>query len=181
MTDKQASELNWSFPVAIGKLAEAGEEFDLVPDEAAREALAQFVDVLAVPSLRARFQVRPSGRGITVDGSIEGAVRQVCVVTLEPFDNPIFETVSLRFAPQGSGMQETDVALDPAADDPPEPLVNGMIDLAAVVAEFLALVIDPYPRKPGVVFSPPEDTAAKEPSPFAVLEKLKGRTDNGKA
>ena len=180
MTDEQTNELSWSFPVVVGDLPRGGAEFDVAPDEAAREELAKFVAVLAVPSLRAHFQVRPSGRGAALDGSIEGAVRQACVVTLEPFDAPISETVSLRFSPHAASRQEAEISVD-AADDTPDVLVNDTIDLAAVIAEFLALAIDPYPRKPGAVFSPPEDAAAKEPSPFAVLEKLKGRTDDGKA
>jgi hypothetical protein len=43
-----------------------------------------------------------------------------------------------------------------------------------VVAEFLVLGIDPYPRKPGEVFTPPEPAGdAKRDNPFAALEKLK--------
>ena len=37
----------------------------------------------------------------------------------------------------------------PEADDSPEPLVGGAVDLGAVATEFLVLGIDPYPRKPG--------------------------------
>ena len=40
------------------------------------------------------------------------------------------------------------------AEDPPEPIVNGAIDLGALAAEFLMLGLDPYPRKPGAVFEP---------------------------
>ena len=181
MTDPQTTDLSWSFPVVVSGLPEGGAEFDVTPDEAAREELAKFADVLAVPLLRGRFQVRRSGKGAVVDGTIEGAVRQACVVTLEPFDNPFSESVSLRFSPHAPGAQEAGIEIDAAADDPPDPLVNDRIDLAAVIAEFLALAIDPYPRKPGAEFSAPENTADKDPSPFAVLEKLKGRSDNGKA
>ena len=56
--------------------------------------------------------------------------------------------------------------------DPPEPIVNGRIDLGAVTAEFLALGLDPYPRKPGVAYEPaPERDPAD--SPFAALAKMK--------
>ena len=37
--------------------------------------------------------------------------------------------------------------------EPPDEIVNGQIDLGALTAEFLALGLDPYPRKPGVDFS----------------------------
>jgi len=181
MSDQQTTDMSWSFPVVVGDLPEGGAEFDITPDEAARAELARFAGVLAVPSLRGRLEVRRSGKGAVVDGTIEGTVRQACVVTLEPFDNPFLETVSLRFSPHAPGAQESEIEIDAAAADPPDPLLNGKVDLAAVIAEFLALTIDPYPRKPGVEFSAPENTVEKDPSPFAVLEKLKGRLDNGKA
>jgi hypothetical protein len=36
--------------------------------------------------------------------------------------------------------------------DPPDPIIHGQIDLGALAAEFLALNLDLYPRKPGVTF-----------------------------
>ena len=51
--------------------------------------------------------------------------------------------------------------------------MNGQIDLGALTAEFLALGLDPYPRKPGVDFSY-QDPADEKDSPFAALGKLKG-------
>jgi hypothetical protein len=60
-------------------------------------------------------------------------------------------------------------------EDLPDPIVAGRIDLGALVAEFLALGLDPYPRKPGVEFAEPQG-AAHEPvgeSPFAKLRGLK--------
>ena len=55
--------------------------------------------------------------------------------------------------------------------DAPDPIVDGKIDLGALAAEFLALGLDPYPRKPGAEFAPP---AADEPpdSPFDALAKI---------
>ncbi|CAN2532162.1 hypothetical+protein [Methylocapsa aurea] len=62
-------------------------------------------------------------------------------------------------------------------EDAPDPLVDGRIDLGAIVAEFFALALDPYPRKPGACFAPPVDTTEAEEqepaptraSPFAHL------------
>jgi hypothetical protein len=61
-----------------------------------------------------------------------------------------------------------------AGEEPPEPLVNGAVDLGAIATEFLILGIDLYPRKDGARFSPPEvdDGGAR---PFAALEALKKR------
>ena len=57
--------------------------------------------------------------------------------------------------------------------EPPDEIVNGQIDLGALTAEFLALGLDPYPRKPGVDFNY-RDPADEKDSPFAALSKLKG-------
>ena len=55
-------------------------------------------------------------------------------------------------------------------EEVPELLEGDEIDLGGYVVEHLALEIDPFPRKPGVVFEPPADT--EERSPFAVLKRL---------
>ena len=44
--------------------------------------------------------------------------------------------------------------------------INGKIDLGALTAEFFALGLDPYPRKPGVEFVAPPGEDASD-SPFA--------------
>jgi uncharacterized metal-binding protein YceD (DUF177 family) len=165
----------WHFPVTVSDLPPDGKEFELMPDEAARDALARHAGVLAVPKLVARLTVRPQGRaGATVDGTLEAVVRQNCVVSLEPFDNPVAETVSLRFAPPEALPKDATVVVEVGGEDPPEPLINGKLDLATVISEFLTLSVDPYPRRPGAVFAAAGDnTAAEETSAFAALAKLK--------
>jgi uncharacterized metal-binding protein YceD (DUF177 family) len=159
----------WTHPVVIGQLPEEGAKFHLEPDEAARAELAKFVGVIAVPRLNASFQVKPAvGGGAAVEGLLDATVTQQCGVTLEPFDNKVSEAISLRFAAEGgasAGIPEDELGADP------DVLENGTLDLAAVATEFLALGIDPYPRKPGAVFEPPEESV--KASAFAALEQLK--------
>jgi hypothetical protein len=102
----------------------------------------------------------------------------VCGVTLEPFEQELDGEIRLRALPEGSaalgGTDEGggELDLDPEGDDPPDVLEGHEIGLGAYVVEDLSLAIDPFPRKPGVEFQAPEQ--AGEPSPFAVLAKLKG-------
>lgn len=49
--------------------------------------------------------------------------------------------------------------------------MNGRIDLGALTAEFLALGLDPYPRKPGVDFEPV--ASGPESGPFDALRRLR--------
>ena len=56
--------------------------------------------------------------------------------------------------------------------DPPEPIVNGIIDLGRLATDALFLGIDPYPRKPDAVFEPPVEADDPEDHPFAALKAL---------
>jgi hypothetical protein len=107
-------------------------------------------------------------------------VRQTCVVTLEPVENAIEEGVDLVFVPPSAlGPVANEVNLGTEALDPPEALVDGVVDLGAVATEFLMLGIDPYPRKPGAVFEPPQSADAGS-QPFAALAALRSGRDRGR-
>ena len=95
------------------------------------------------------------------------------MVTLEPVQNIIDEAIDLVFTPpgpEGGQPREGFHALD--AEEPPEVLRDGTVDLGALAVEFLILGIDPYPRKPGAVFDVPPAGDPRN-NPFAVLAALK--------
>ena len=69
-----------------------------------------------------------------------------------------------------------------ADEDDPDPVIDGRIELGALTAEFFALGLDPYPRKPGVEFVAPAESARSD-SPFAALAARpakRERRSNGK-
>lgn len=172
-------DIAWTYPVAVADLPEDGADFRLEADEVARNALAKFADIIAVQKLTAVFNVKPTeDGGASVDGTLEATVTQQCGVSLEPFDSDVTEAISLRFAPEGSITAVAGLAEDELDFDPPDILEDGVLDLAAVTAEFLALGCDPYPRKPGVVFEPPQSGATS--TAFAALEQLKRDKDEEK-
>ena len=49
------------------------------------------------------------------------------------------------------------------------------VNFGQLAVEFLALSLDPYPRKPGAVFEGAGDAAPAKESPFAALEALKNK------
>jgi uncharacterized metal-binding protein YceD (DUF177 family) len=175
MKSHENSEPVWSHPLAVADIPEEGEDLTLVPDEETRVALAQFSNVIAVPKLSAQLHLQPDGAGgAVVTGELDATVRQNCVVSLEPFDNKVHEEIALRFAPEGATAAKDNPDIDMEESDPSDAIKNGVIDLGAVVSEFLVLGIDPYPRKPGAVFAPPAPDASKTgDKPFAALAKLK--------
>jgi uncharacterized metal-binding protein YceD (DUF177 family) len=58
-------------------------------------------------------------------------------------------------------------------EEAPEVLPGSLLDVGAPVLEELSLMLDPYPRAPGVTFEAPKDEPEAKDSPFAVLAKLK--------
>jgi hypothetical protein len=102
-------------------------------------------------------------------------------VTLEPIENEIEEGIDLVFVPASAGGPADDeMNLSADAAEPPEVLIDGVVDLGAIATEFLILGIDPYPRKPGAVFeSPPSADAGA--SPFAALAALRTGRDRGRS
>ena len=168
----------WHVPVAVEDVPEAGEHFDLTADSKIRAAIAKAAGLRDLPRLEANFDVSRRGRGgLRVAGRVAATVGQTCVVTLEPVANEVAENVDLVFVPQ-TPVGEPDATASGADESEydTEPLIGGVIDLGALATEFLVLGLDPYPRKPGAVFHPPQETGGGE-SPFSPLAALKKSLD----
>ncbi len=159
-----------------------GRIFKLSGNPAECEALAKRYDILTVKDLSATVRVHPVQPAgvLRVDGQIHAEVEQACSISLEPVPETVEETFSVEFGPVE---EEVDIELTLEDDDPVEPLEDGKIDIGELVAQYLALALDPYPRAPGVEI---EDALPKgksagiislnQPSgPFAGLAALKNK------
>lgn len=168
----------WSVPVRLDEIPETGLHLDFEADAGVRAAVTAAAGVNDVLQLRAAFDVTRHGRdGMRLVGTVSGRVVQTCVVTLEQIENEIEEGVDLVFVPPSAlGPVAHEVNLGAEAIEPPEPLIDGVVDLGAVATEFLILGIDPYPRKPGAVFEPPVSADAGS-HPFAALGALRSRRE----
>lgn len=164
----------FSQPLLLARVPEEGASYHLAPNEAERAALARSLGIAGLPALVADVTVTPDGKGgVEVGGRVRATVRQACVVSLKPFDAPLDEEIDMHFVPEGRLPEVRPGAeIEVGEDDIPDVIENGSIDLGAIVSEFLALGIDPYPRKPGVVFEAPA-AAPGEMSPFDVLARLR--------
>lgn len=169
-----SDEVVFSRPVKVDTLPRDGLRQTIRADEAERIALARQLGLVAIARLDADLLAKRTTRGVRVTGTVRGAVTQTCVVSLEPFDAEIEEDVDVRFQRpaeerKGRAREET-VHFD--AEDEPDLIVEGKIDLGALAAEFVALALDPYPRKPGVEFASPAKEE-DEVSPFTALGGIK--------
>src|SRR5262249_34438329 len=170
MSAKAAARIPWSFPVRRDDVPEAGLHLDLVADEATRAAVAAVAGVRGLPQLRASFDLARQGAGLKVTGEGAATGEQTRVGTREAMRRQVREPVDLAFVLPRDGEPADEAAddIDPSAEDEREVLVDGVADLGVAATEFLLLAIDPYPRKPGVVFEPPK-TADSGGRPFAAL------------
>ena len=166
MNGQIAPERPWSGPLAFADIPETGRQIDLTAEEGTRAAVAVAAGIAGLPRLQGMFDVTRHGAdGLHIVGRVSATVTQNCVVTLKPIESEIDEAVDLVFTPPAD-VDKAD------AEEPPEVLKDGVVDLGAIATEFLILGIDPYPRRPGAVFDAPT-VGEPRSSPFAALAALK--------
>ncbi len=164
-----------SRPYTVERLPAGGTDFAIQASAEERQALLRRFDLVALEELEAGGRVQPvPGRGlIEVEGRLRAALSQRCVVTLEPVPAQVEAEFRRIFSLDQDRASEVEV--DPEADEP-EPLESGVIDVGELVAEELAVALDPYPRAPGAdaalaEVAPPNGEPVA--TPFASLALLR--------
>jgi uncharacterized metal-binding protein YceD (DUF177 family) len=172
--------IEFSRRIRVQELPDEGVEMEIAAAAEEREALARRLGLLAIDRLSVSLSLTADGKGLVhLRGAAVAEIVQTCVVTLQPVPGHLALDLDRYFAPELADRKTARSVVDVEGDDPPDPIVDGTIDLGEVVAEQLAIEMDPFPRAPGADFtgyrcgpeaSPGDDT------PFAVLRKLwKGR------
>lgn len=182
MTPEHAPASLLRHPIRVEAIRLRGTEITVRAEPEQFAAIARLLGLASLESLEARYLLSRNGDRVKLEGRIAAQLHRTCVVTLDPFPVQLDVPVKLDFAPEqeaevaGRRAERDDAEIDIEVllneDDPPEPILDGVIDLGGVTLEFLALALDPYPRKPGVDFEAPAGEAGAE-SPFAALAKLK--------
>lgn len=174
------SEHSFSRPIRVADVPRAGQTLSVVASAEERADLARAFGLQEIKGLEAQLRLKPRDDGLTVQGRLEAQVVYTCVVTLEPVPGHIIEEIEARFAPEHVRVEPEldEIELSTESEDPPEPIRHGMADLGPLIAEFLALGLDPYPRAPGAGFVEPSPEAGRE-NPFAVLATLSPRKGQG--
>ncbi|EJN16257.1 putative metal-binding protein, possibly nucleic-acid binding protein [Bradyrhizobium sp. YR681] len=170
----------WRSPVIVAQIPDTGLHRKLEASAAEREAMAEVGGLREVLSAQADLEIVPkSGGRVQVTGRVRARIGQTCVVTLDPIESEIDEAVDLVFAPEAEVRKMADLieegqddAEPPEVIDPPEPIVNGIIDLGRIATDALFLAVDPYPRKAGAVFEAEVIAPDPEDHPFAALKAL---------
>ena len=160
--------LPYSEPVRLHQVG-GGVTRTLQPDAAARARIAKALDLASLDAFVAEMTLAPSPGGWRLSGRVKASLAQTCGITLEPLPVEIDASFTLSLAEAAD--EDSDEIVITLDDESPDPIEGGQIDLGQYAVEQLALLLDPFPRKPGAEFvQPPEPT---EISPFAVLKQLR--------
>ena len=185
----------FSRPIVVSGLAGGGAlRMELSARANERDALARRFGLLGLDRLEARVLLRREdaaggGWSLHVEGELKAAVRQTCVTTLEPVANDVRDSFAVVYAAAARQAEATETVADPDEADPPEPFEGDALDLGELVAQHLALALDPYPRAPGAppleeVLRPDDKRVTSEPtpeaSPFSVLRDLRDSVGRGR-
>ena len=181
MTKTPVPQAEFSRPIAADQIGPQETEREIVANAAERARLVERFGLLALDRLSATVELK-RGRGglIQVRGRFEADVVPACVVTLEPVRSTLSESFSVAFASGSTAAAEVVIGLD--EEDPPEELIEGRIDLGEIVAQQLAVALDPYPHAPGAgekpaASVPGEAGTEKTAGPFAALARLRQPRD----
>jgi uncharacterized metal-binding protein YceD (DUF177 family) len=190
-TDAERPEFSRVVHVTDLSVAQKSLAFEASPGELA--ALTQRLGLEALESLAIGAELHLIANGdVLAKFTYTAQIEQRCGITLQP----IKSTISTEFTTTFSVDADSDWGHDEeqfedleADIEPPEPLVNGTIDIGEACVEHLALEIDPFPRVQGATFegystdsigTAQGEIAEVSPkkNPFTVLSKLKPPKEN---
>lgn len=189
----QTNEFQYAIPAV--KIGAEPYRVTFEADERARGQLARRYGILSVDALSGEASLRREADGMTigVTGHFSALVTQACVTTLEPVQDRIGEDFEGWFLDESQATSfqrarrrklEVDAGdLPPEEDeshlgderDDPETVVNGMVELGELVAQYLSLALNPYPHSKAALAQGPlgDDKTLEKPGPFDVLKDLK--------
>ncbi len=171
-----------SHKLQVNRLPAKGRTVTIEADAQQRDRLARLHGLLSVERFVAELLARPwKGDGVRVTGHVEADITQTCIVSLEPLESRVHESVEAIFVPEGSRLARMEseggeIVVEAESADLPEPFVGDRIDVGALAEEFFSLGIDPFPRKPGAVLTPANKEEDERPAGplYDALKKLRG-------
>ena len=171
-------------PLRLDEIGAGGKTFSIEAGAAEREALARRFGLVSVDKLTAEGMVARVGSDdrYRLDARLCASVVQTCVVTLGPVSAHVesaFNRLYDRAASPEWADDTSETFLDGGEEPVVEPIIGDVLDIGEVVAEQLALELDPFPRAVGASFHGYESGEEFEPqpseqaNPFAVLAAMR--------
>jgi uncharacterized metal-binding protein YceD (DUF177 family) len=138
----------FSRPLTLDAARRARDVVAIEADAAERAALAVRFDLFALDVLRASLTINVTGDVILLSGTMTARATQRCVATDEPVPAVIEEPIALRCVPTGEVANDAEIELSDEDCDVID-YDGAAIDLGELIAQSLALALNPWPRSPG--------------------------------
>jgi uncharacterized metal-binding protein YceD (DUF177 family) len=180
--------------------ARVGQDYTETSFEADARAcalLAKRYNITSVEAVSGYAKLRRESDGVTiyVMGSFKADVTQSCVTTFEPVADHIEEDFEGWFLDETHAKSfkkakkkravsdledfaaEEDEDFMAGENEDPEPIINGMVDVGELVAQYLSLALNPYPKseKAKAIGQLAQEINPDKPSPFDVLKDYKAK------
>jgi hypothetical protein len=173
----------FSHLVKVGDLGEETLDFAVPLSEDQGQALCAALGLLGIVDWTATAQLcrEPGGQGVSLRVKFALDVIQSCVVTLDPVRSRVEHSFINLYVPEAQidaarDGSDTEVVLGIGDSELPDALTEAGVDVGEAIAERLALIIDPYPRKEGARFQQDvgqdfvgDGSSVKKHGPFAAL------------
>ncbi|PCI48988.1 MAG: hypothetical protein COB49_05280 [Alphaproteobacteria bacterium] len=181
------SKPEFSRPVDVTGLGTKGRYFKFQATDEERHALARRYSILGLDDLDVKCRIAAARKGaFKLEATFNAGIVQACGISLDPVTDKITRKFSLSLLqPERQRRKETSqIDFSPDEEDS-EFLVSNIIDVGEIIAQYLSLEINPYPRKKGATgeelgqkIITGEDLISKKEkkNPFAALKSLKHKT-----
>lgn len=177
-----SSEAPLDWPVPATEIPERGMTVDREATPVERAGVADALELLSCDRIHLTCRIRPlAGGRHALQGQIEAALSQACVVSLDPVPAKLAIALDIEFQPGAQQARDDGDGADlgdPFAATEREPIEHGMLQLGRVVFEEIASNLEPFPRATGAELEHREagsQSADTAQSPFAKLAALKNK------
>ena len=134
----------------MSNIGRGGLALTVSADKGERDLLARRFCVFEIKRLDADIHLVRTASGyerVCVDVHYSADLVQNCVVSLRPIEKNINERFSVIFANETTEVIGRE-SFSVEDSDPPEGFSDGQLEIGGLVAEYLALALDPNPRHP---------------------------------
>lgn len=144
------------------------QKYHIYATEEERRALAKRFNIPTIERLEADFSITPDEEGqiFQVMGILSAYIVQQCSVTSNAVDETIDTSLRIKIC---LGQETENCALD---EEDIEYSQNGKVDLGELMAQYLSLAMEPFPRHPSGATLETEGVLR----PFDTLRSLKKKT-----
>ncbi|MBC6405387.1 MAG: DUF177 domain-containing protein [Rhodospirillales bacterium] len=166
-----SEKFEFSRPFPIEQLCAGQETRKIGANRSECTAVAKRLGLPAIDRLEAEISVKgiPTKDLVVVEGRVDALVTQICVVTLQPFQQCLSESFVERYR---LGAVQDDTEPNALDLESPDPFPEEGLDLGEETVQQFSLALNPYPRAPGAELLLAE-TGGGAAGPFASLATLR--------